>query len=130
MNQIFHHYELWEDYQKGMYYISKERDTEGLIQSAKKLLCNPPILEREMRRVINEWPIATEVNLTNLGQNRRAWLGQAACCISEKVPEILTRLAWNGMTEVQQAIANNVADKIILGYELRITNNAQEELSL
>lgn len=130
MEQVFHHFKLWEDYKMGMYYLSKSIDEGDAIEKAKKLLCNPPILEREMRRVINEWPIATAVNLTNLGQNRRAWLGQAACCLSERVPEILTRIGWNLMTDVQQTIANNVAEKIIQEYELRSADNAQETLAL
>jgi hypothetical protein len=66
-----------------------------------------------MQAVVDTWAIAASVNLTNLQQNRRAWLGQAACCLEHKCPEDVTREAWNTLSEDVQRSANAVAMQII-----------------
>jgi len=63
------------------------------------------------------WPISFEVNLSNLGQNRKAWLGAAACCFKFGVTEINTRLAWNTLTPQVQEQANRTAERVIFEFE-------------
>lgn len=117
MIQVFHHYKKWEDFQNGMYRKVNASDDHFLCDKATELLSNPDICFQAMKRVTIEWPFSTEHNLTNLGQNRRAWLGQAACCLEFGVPEELTKIAWNALDHRQQENANGVADVIIKQWE-------------
>ena len=67
--------------------------------------------------MINNWKSSADVHLTNKECNRKAWIGQASCCYYANVPEILTCIAWNQLTEKQQQKANLIAKKIIEIYE-------------
>jgi len=117
MTQIFHHYKKWEDFKNGMYSKSNVFSDHSLINLATLVLSDESLCYSAMKRVVKEWPFATEHNLTNLGQNRRAWLGQAACCITHAVPEDLTKIAWNNLGIENQMRANNIADIIINEWE-------------
>lgn len=66
-----------------------------------------------MLRVVAEWPVSCEQNLTDTGQNRRAWVGHAACCLATGAPEYLTREAWGHLTQEQRDKANARADQAI-----------------
>jgi len=108
MEQYYTHYENWEDWKNGMWH--KPINPELQERQAIEVLINP--LEA-MTRVVNEWPIATKQNLTDVKSNRRSWLGQAACCIEYGVPESVTRSAWFKLTEEQRSNANQIAEQII-----------------
>lgn len=114
MKQYFTDYKNWEDYQNGMWKPYPKEDESDLINDAIKCLNNP---KESMTRVIKEWVIATKVNLTNLGCNRKSWLGQAACCIEYRVPESLTRIAWNSLPDGVKKSANLIAKQIIEEWE-------------
>lgn len=116
MNQFYSHHDNWEDFKNGMYCGTISNDT-GLSDKAKSLLCNPDLFYSTIKKMIVDWPIATKVNLTNKGINRRSWLGHAACSFLYNVPEIITRIAWKEMNEVQQFEANTVAEKCIIEFE-------------
>lgn len=112
----FHHYEKWEDYQSGMYDELKDgRDCR--INLAVSLLSNPTLCERFMREVVKRWKNASEQVLTNVSINRRAWLGQSACCLYAGVKEDETRAAWGQLTNEQRKTANEIAEKVIKDYE-------------
>src|SRR5574343_297590 len=81
IKQFFIHFKNWEDYRNGMYKKGLPKNYDQLVNSCRNLLLNQNIFINAMNRVKIEWPISTKVNLTNLFQNRRAWLGQSACCI-------------------------------------------------
>jgi hypothetical protein len=55
--------------------------------------------------------------LTDISQNRRAWIGHAACCMAIKCPEYITRSAWGYLTKEQQDLANAEADRAIAWWE-------------
>ena len=112
MQRIFHHYSLWEDYHAGMYDESKDGRAER-VQRAAEILGTPAVCREAMEKVIAEWPISTEYNLSNLEINRKAWLGQAACCCYAGIHEDETREAWGIMTDPQRAEANRIAADII-----------------
>ena len=112
MKRIFHHYNKWEDYHAGMYDESKDGRQER-VQMAAHILGTPDICEKAMRKVVAEWEIATEYNLSNAEINRKAWLGQAACSCYAGVHEDETREAWGIMTEKQRIKANQIAACII-----------------
>lgn len=129
ITQVFTHYEKWEDYQNGMYRTNNNVNVKELKGKAKSLLCDIALFRHTMNLVLDNWPVATSVNLTNLGCNRKAWLGAAVCCYLYQVPEIITRLAWADMTEAQQRKANTAAAQVIKKYEkLKFSPYAQEEI--
>lgn len=70
-----------------------------------------------MSRVIHEWKYSCEQNLTDLGMNRRAWIGHAAVCLELGIPEHITRKAWSYLSFEQQRLANAQADRNIYLWE-------------
>lgn len=116
MRRVFHHYETWEDYHAGMYELTVPVEAH-YTEKAKELLGNPQHLRAAMDAVTRCWQIASETNLTHIGRNRQAWLGQAACAHHAGAPEYLTRRAWNLLTSAEQIEANLVADSVIAQWE-------------
>ena len=112
MQRIFYHFSLWEDYHNGMYDECKYGRQER-VQKAVEILGTPKICRKAMQRVVDEWTIATEYNLSNAGINRKAWLGQACCSIYANVHEDETREAWGLLTNEQRKQANIIAYQII-----------------
>lgn len=78
---------------------------------------NAQLYGKYMLRVAKEWPISCEQNLTDYSQNRRAWIGHAACALAMKCPEDIVREAWSYLSEKQQIAANAEADKAIEEWE-------------
>ena len=125
MNRIFSHYTQWEDYQAGMYEPCKDNRTER-VQMVKTILGNTRTCRKAMKRVIMEWKYATDFNLSFKGQNRRAWLGQAACCIHAGIREDETREGWGLLTDEERQKANEIAEELINDY----CNNHMGQISL
>lgn len=117
MRQIFHHYKKWECFKNGMYRKVNQSDHILLISKAIELLSNQDVCYQGMKKVITQWHFSTLHNMTNISQNRRAWLGQAACCLEFAVPEELTKIAWNRLSKDVQDKANAMADLIIQEWE-------------
>ncbi len=117
MERIYHGYEVWEDFKEGMYQTTCFMDPDSMIKDCVMLLTCPEWLEECMSFVIHNWEFSAQHNLTNMNRNRQAWLGQAACCFAHGAPEYITKLAWNKLTEEEQLLANNVADRIIKVFE-------------
>ena len=116
MIQIYHKYTEWEDFKNGMF-ETKFKNESTLIKKASELLSNEKEFYKISIKVLENWKISTDVNLSNKNSNRQSWIGQAACCYAYKVPELLTRKAWNGLDQLTKVKANLIADKIILLYE-------------
>lgn len=120
MIRVYHRYELWEDFAHGLYRMAlynSPQEQEELIELARELLIDQAKLWDAMNAVATEWVHAAEVQLTNTTRNRRAWLGQAACCYAYGAPESLTKLAWHRLERAQQDRANAVADHVIATWE-------------
>ena len=131
VKQIFKPYTKWEDYLSGMYSVSRihkvERD--GKVKLCVNLLSNDCEFYNACIKVIQSWTIASKVHLTNKDQNRRAWLGAAACCIHCGAQEILTREAWSLLTDLEKTKANIVADNVIESFINSLESNAQTEFT-
>ena len=110
IRQAFHHYEMWEGYNSGMYNSSND---DGLIQKAIELLSDAKLCREYMQKVVTEWPIATEEVLTNPDSNGRAWLGQCACFMYGRCHDEETRKAWVMLKPSVQTTANKIADQVI-----------------
>lgn len=119
MKRIYHHYEKWEDWQNGMFSNHNPLNQDKLVWDAKGLLSNSGKLHDAMNSVIESWKFAAEENMSHRGRNRQAWLGQASCCFVHKVPEHLTKIAWNMLTDQQRIEANEVADIVIKKWDLK-----------
>lgn len=72
-----------------------------------------------MVNVVNDWPYSCQHNLSNSTQNRRAWIGHAACAYANRCPEDIVRKAWSHLSEQQQTDANTKADEAIELWEIR-----------
>lgn len=129
MKRIYYPYHLWEDFQNGLY-ITKVDNHEYLISKSIELLSNAELFHEIGFKMISNWTISAAVNLTNLEQNRKSWLGQASCCYYAKCPEFITCEAWMMLTDKQRKLANNVANKLIKDYERTINNTEQILLEL
>ncbi len=116
MDQYYSHHDNWEDFKSGMYCGTTDKNPD-LIEKAKSLLSDNDLFYNTLKEILIKWPVASKVNLTNKGINRRSWLGHAACCYLYSIPEIITRKAWNELNELQQFNANTVAERFILEYE-------------
>jgi len=101
----------WEDHKNGMY---ANRVDGPHIDKSKFLLSNSRRFREACVEMLFKWKVSAKENLTDANKNRRAWLGQAACCFNHKATERETKHAWKRMSEDQQKRANAVADKIIL----------------
>lgn len=118
MNRIYHRYEIWEDYKAGMWRVARGEERESLIEKAIAFTGNHIEYGKYMLKVAREWPISCEQNLTDTLQNRKAWIGHAACCMAIGCPEDITRQAWKCLTEKQQCDANDQAQNAIEIWEL------------
>jgi hypothetical protein len=119
MIQVFEPYWKWEDFQNGMYEVPTSRDLPGLAAAAKSLLGDATAFESVCRQMVEAWPVAASVNLTNVNANRRAWMGQAACSYHAKVPETATRVAWKELSNDEREAANEAAEMVIHEYECK-----------
>jgi hypothetical protein len=122
MKQFFAHYSKWEDYKSGMFNVYFNGDYNKQIELSANLLKQPSLFYDVCKQLINDWIIASKVNLSNCQQNRRAWLGAAACCYNLGSPEFITRLAWSTLSDEEKNIANNIATKIIVEFETNTIN--------
>ena len=123
MKRVFYNYTLWEDFKSGMYNppctssIETGISSEERVAKAIECLSNETICRENMQKVVTEWVIATEQVLTNLEQNRKAWLGWCACFMYGGCHDEETRKAWGLMTEKARIRANEIADEVIKGWE-------------
>lgn len=117
MKQVYHNYYPWEDYIAGMWRRIPESEGKKFLEEAIRFTGNAEEYGSWMMRVAMEWPIACEHNLTDTSQNRRAWIGHAACCMAIGCPEYITRSAWGYLTKKQQDEANAMADNAISWWE-------------
>ena len=118
MHQIYHRYEKWEDFRFGMWRDLGKGERAVLVERCLNFIRETDLFRAAMNRVIKEWPICSEHNLSNVKSNRRSWIGQAACSIELNCPEDITREAWGLLDPKLQIKANKSADKIIRKWEL------------
>lgn len=86
-----------------------KQERADFLQRATEFTGDAVLYGSFMDRVVREWPIACEHNLTDVRQNRLAWIGHAATVLAIHCPEDITRQAWGGLTEDQQISANDMA---------------------
>lgn len=117
MKRVWHPYTLWEDYINGMWRDVSKGERAEYLEKAVEFTGDHNLYGSFMRRVIKEWPISCEHNLTSKSTNRRAWVGHAAACLALSIPEDITREAWWMLTQVQRDLADAQADVAIAEWE-------------
>lgn len=117
MKRIFEHHDLWEDSRSGQYDLPSVLDDPYKILISAKLLSTPHEFFNVAMNMIDSWPVAASVNLSNKSRNRQAWLGQASCCYDNGAKEHEVKEAWHTLTHKQQEEANAVADEVIQLWE-------------
>lgn len=116
IEQRFFRYELWEDFQSGMYNPPSASKGNTGIEKAIECLSDPDICRQYMEKVVSEWTIATMEVLTNPENNGRAWLGQCACFMYAGCRDEETRKAWVMLTPTAQKTANKIAERVIYNW--------------
>lgn len=112
VERVYHPYWMWEETNSNMW-GQRPVDRETLLDRAIQFMGDHKQYGKAMLRVIEEWKYSCEHNLTNLTQNREAWIGHAACALEFDCPENIVREAWSHLTQVQQDDANLQAQKAI-----------------
>ena len=124
MNRIYHPYTSWEEYKFGMWRKVERYQEEEFFVKAVDFTGDAKLYGSWMLKVLDQWPVSCEQNLTTGGMNRRAWVGHAAACIAIECPEYITRLAWGYLSKQQQDDANAQADMAIQLWESNYKNKS------
>ena len=114
-NRIWHPYWKWEETEHNMW--GSVRDRNDYLDRAIQFTGDAELYGKYMMRVVREWVYSCEHNLTDRSQNRRAWIGHAACALAFQCPEDIVRQAWGHLSEQQQIEANAKADEAIRDWE-------------
>lgn len=111
MKRIWHPFTAWEDVEMWTPCHASER--RGILEKAIAFTGDHVLYGKAMLDVLSAFPKACEHNLTDIGMNRQAWIGHAACFLAIRCPEDVTREAWGLLSDEQRDLANAEADKAI-----------------
>lgn len=111
----YHPFWMWEEAASPMW--GKVDNRDAFLSLAIKFTGDHKSYGQAMMRVLVEWPISCEHNLSDTSQNRKAWIGHAACAIAIGCPEDIVRAAWHHLTDEQRTLANAAADHAIKQWE-------------
>lgn len=125
IERIYHPYWKWEEVKGNMW--GKVSDREKYLKWAIDFTGDAHVYGEWMLQVLKEWPYSCEHNLSNVTQNRKAWIGHAACALAFMCPEDITRKAWGFLTEEQQNEANHKAELAIKEWEKSYAENQTRE---
>jgi hypothetical protein len=115
VKRIYHPFWEWEDI--GMWSQPSKVLRDEFLSSAVQFTGNAEAYGAAMLRVLDQFPMASEHNLTDRAMNRRAWVGHAAAYLAIGCPEWVTREAWGMLTEQQRIDADVKADEAINEFE-------------
>jgi hypothetical protein len=121
---------MWEDFKYGMWRKVKPEEEQEMLKTAIEFTGNHVKYGLAMMRVIREWPLACEHNLTDNSINQKAFIGHCAVALQLNIPEYITRMAWGYLSKEQQDKANGRAQHAIdtwkLDYNSKKLRCAQE----
>ena len=117
IKRIYHPYWVWEEVKYNMWGVVDNKFE--MLEWAVDFTGNSDLYGSWMISVVNDWVYSTEHNLSNKTQNRKAWIGHAACAYANMCPEDIVRKAWSYLSEKQQIDANKKADEAIMLWESR-----------
>jgi hypothetical protein len=114
---------MWEESYTNMW-KKCPGDREEMLQAAIAFTGDAERYGAAMMMVVDEWKYSCEHNLTDLSQNRRAWIGHAACALEMGFCEDIVRKAWGFLTDEQRDAANQKASIAIEKWEARQCQSA------
>lgn len=115
IDRIYHPHTVWEEVGYNMW---GSVDNRALyLDMAIKVTGDADLYGQWMMEVAKKWKYSCEHNLSNLTQNRKAWIGHAACAYAFRCPEDIVRCAWSFLSEEQQIAANYAAQAAINYWE-------------
>lgn len=123
MKRIFHPFWTWEDI--GMWRDTSKEEQQSMLPIAVEFTGNAKLYGAAMMRVLDEYPIACEQNLTASSVNQQAWIGHAAAYLEHCLPEYVTREAWGLLSQEQRDEANAMADRAIHEWKQRTEEKNQ-----
>ncbi len=113
MSRVYHHHDKLEEYHCGLWRITTGEERRSYVAQSLLLMRDTPRFRRAMEDVVEQWPFASEHNLSAQNINRLAWLGHAGCCLAVSSPEDCTRAAWHWLSRAEQDAANAAAAEVI-----------------
>lgn len=114
-NRVYHPYWLWEEVRFNMWGVAVDKVAQ--LEWAINFTGDHILYGSWMKKVVDDWPFSCAHNLSNTEQNRKAWIGHAACAYANQCPEDIVRSAWGRLTKEQQQLANDQAQKAIEYWE-------------
>lgn len=112
MKTIYYRYELWEDYQNGMFHKKEDGKFEERKQKAIEFFKDLQVLYEKMKYVAKNWKHSAEMTFTNPSINYQAWLGQASNCYYTGCSDDETIEVWHLLSDEERENANKIADKV------------------
>lgn len=88
-------------------------EQRSMLPQAVEFTGNAQLYGKAMMRVLDEYEIACQHNMTEPAMNHQAWIGHAAAYLERGFPEYVTREAWGLLTQQQRDEANAMADRAI-----------------
>lgn len=122
IDRIYHPYWEWEEIDSNMWGTVSDR--KKYLAKAIEFTGDHKLYGRWMINVTNKWVKSCEHNLSNKTQNRKAWIGHAACALAMGCPEDIVREAWKYLTDEQQRLANDQARIAIEYWENEVCQSA------
>ena len=113
MKRIYHPYTAWEEVRAGMWTNVPSAEVMAHLARAIAFTGDAELYGDAMLRVIADWPLSCEHNLSDENINRKAWVGHAAATLAIGCPEHITRMAWGRLSTEQQDAANAKAEQAI-----------------
>ena len=121
IERTYHPYWDWEEVGHNMWGSVKSKDE--FLAWAIAFTGDHERYGAYMLKVAKEWKKSCEHNLSNTTQNRKAWIGHAACALAYGCPESIVRGAWSQLTKEQQIKANEAAQYAIEWWESQQCQN-------
>ena len=126
IKRIYHPWWLWEEVSANMW--GSVSNKELYLKTAIEFTGNHELYGAWMGQVVKEWKYSCEHNLSDKSQNRKAWVGHAACAMAFRCPEDIVRTAWGRLAEEKQILANMEAEKAIKKWESTRSELCQNDL--
>lgn len=123
LKRVWQPIDKWEEIEANMW--GDVEDKKAMLEKAIKFTGNHKMYGLYMMKVVMLWRHSCENAFTDSTLNHRAWVGHAACAMALGCPEDITRKAWGHLTDEQQLLANQEAERAISVWRYAYLQNQQ-----
>lgn len=114
IKRLWEPWELWEDYKHNFYGgVVEDWQRDNTMQMYADMLRDLSRFEAALQVITREWVHSNRHNLTNVGLNRVAYLGQCACALLYKAPHKECRGGYQLLSEEEKSAADAMAQKYL-----------------